>query len=240
MIREGLMSIIALRQPTEQVSPTMAEEYGMDAISHTDVGVSVTRQVSVKTILAVSALTLFTAFITWRARVLEIALEQPMNVHVRAPEFQAMRADGTNVSLSDFRGKNVVLTFWASWCGPCQGEIGALKGFYEAHHTASSDFEILAISTDEDVAQAQRFARENKLSFPVLLDPHETVARAYEEKGIPTLFVIDKNRNIRYAHVGYDRIDPSRSESVERVLARELGIQLDEPANGGRGGAGSD
>ena len=205
----------------------------MDAISHKDVGVSATRKVSVKTILVLSVLTIFTALVTWRARVLEIVLEQPMNVHVPAPEFRAMRADGTSVSLSDFRGKKVVLTFWASWCGPCQGELGALEEFYEAHHTASSDFEILAISTDEDVAQATRFAREKKLSFPVLLDPHETVARAYEEKGIPTLFVIDKDGKITYAHVGYDRIDPSRSESMERVLARELGMDLAQPANGG-------
>lgn len=218
----------------------MAGELEMDAISHKDVGVSVTRRVSIKAILAVSALTIFTVFMTWRARVLEIALEQPMNVHVRAPEFRAMRADGTSVALSDFRGKKVVLTFWASWCGPCQEELSELREFYEAHHTASSDFEILAISTDEDVAQATRFARAKKLSFPVLLDPHETVARAYEEKGIPTLFVIDKDGNIRYAHVGYDRIGPSRSGSVERVLARELGINLDQPANGGSGGAASD
>ncbi len=212
----------------------------MDAISPKDGGVSVAPKVSVKTILAVSALSIFTAFVTWRARVVEIALEQPLNVRASAPDFRATTTDGKSVSLADFHGKKVVLTFWASWCGPCQEEMGALNTFYSAHHTALSDFEILAVSVDGDVAQATRFANEKKLSFPVLLDPHETVARAYEENGIPTLFIIDKYGKITFAHVGYDRIDPSRSESLERVLAHELGIDLDQPANGGSGGAASD
>ncbi|MGP0020908.1 MAG: peroxiredoxin family protein [Candidatus Sulfotelmatobacter sp.] len=204
----------------------------MYAISPKDGGVSVAPRVSLTTILAVSALSIFTAFITWRARVVEIALEQPLNVRVSAPDFRAITADGKSVSLADFRGKKVVLAFWASWCGPCQEEMGALNTFYRAHHTASSDFEILAISIDEDTAQAAHFATEKKLTFPVLLDPHETVARAYEENGVPTLFVIDQYGNIRYAHVGFDR-----SDSFERVLAGELGINFDQPLNGGSSGA---
>jgi peroxiredoxin len=191
--------------------------------------------VSVKTVLAVSALAAFTVFITWRARVLEIALERPMNVHVPAPDFRATTADGTNLSLGDFHGKKIVLSFWASWCGPCQEEMGVLNRFYSAHHTAASDFEVLAISIDEDVAQATHFATQMKLPFPVLLDPHETVARAYEEKGIPTLFLIDKDGTISYAHVGCDR-----TYRLEQILARELGIDLDKPQKGGSGGGASD
>ena len=205
-------------------------QYVMDVADFKDGRASRKPRVSVTAILSVSALAVFTVFITWRARVLEVALEQPMNVYVTAPDFQAMTAEGNRVSLSDFRGKKVVLSFWASWCGPCQEEMSVLNRFYEAHHTASSDFEVLAISIDEDASQAVRFANEQKLTLLVLLDPHEIVARAYEEKGIPTLFVIDKDGCIVYAHVGYDRTD-----HLQRMLAHQLGIDLERPIKRGAG-----
>jgi len=201
----------------------------MNAENFKDGEASLKPRVSVIGALAVSALVVFTIFITWRARVLEVALEQPLNVHLLAPDFRATKMGGIPVSLSDFRGKKVVLTFWASWCGPCQEEMGALNSFYQAHHTASSRFEILGVSIDEDVAQAARFAGEKDLTFPILLDPQETIARAYEEKGIPTLFVINEKGSIDYAHVGFDR-----SDRLEQILARDLSINLDRPMGSAR------
>jgi len=73
------------------------------------------------------------------------------------------------------------------------------------------------------------------LTFPVLLDPHETVARGYEVKGLPTLFFIDKDGTISYAQVGCDR-----TYHLEQILARDLGIDLDKPQKGGSGGGSSD
>lgn len=77
----------------------------MDAISLKDDGVIMAPRVSVKTVLAVSALSILTVFATWRARVLEIALEQPLNVRAPAPDFRAQTIDGKSVSLGDFRGR---------------------------------------------------------------------------------------------------------------------------------------
>ena len=195
----------------------------MDSKALQDTQVSLGTRLSVRTILVIAVLIAFTLFITRRARELETLLEQPTNVNIPAPDFWAATPDGRTVSLADFRGqKKVVVVFWASWCAPCRFEMNSLNWFYQHNHAASSDFEILAISVDLDTAAATKFATALKLSFPVLLDPSERVARAYEERGVPTMFIIDKSGEITYAHVGDDS---------SMNLAHELGIE-EKPTEG--------
>jgi peroxiredoxin len=176
-------------------------------------------------------------FITWRARILETTLksddEQPALVNRPAPDFSATTLDGRTVSLADFRGqKKLVVSFWASWCGPCRLEMPALAKFYRTNHTASSDFELLAVSIDEDPRDAADFATAQKLIFPVLLDPRKKIADAFEVEGIPTMFIIDKDGKITYGHLGYDL-------AIEYRLMRELGIKDKTIAKGGIDGGAS-
>lgn len=199
----------------------------MDAIVPQESGLSVRPRPSAKTILVIAVLAVCTILITWRARVLETTLEdegeEPALVHKPAPDFSAPTIDGRIVSLADFRGqKNVVVAFWASWCAPCRLEMPALTEFYQKNHSASSDFEILAVSIDEDPRDATDFATAQKLNFPVLLDLKRKLADAYEVDGIPTMFIVDKTGRITYGHVGYDM-------TMEYRMARELGIQAGKP-----------
>lgn len=194
-------------------------------------------RLSGRTILGIAVLAAFTILITWRARVLETTLEreseQPALVDKLAPDFSASTLDGRKVSLADFRGqKKVVVSFWASWCGPCRMEMPALTKFYRSNHTASSDFEILAVSIDEDPKAVNDFATAQKLNFPVLLDPQQKMASAYDVDGIPTMFVIDKDGKITYGHVGFDM-------SMEYWLARELGIKEKKSTEGATDGGAS-
>jgi len=183
-------------------------------------------------ILAISILAAFTIFITRRARQLEVSLGQPQ-VHVRAPDFWAATPDGRTVSLADFHGKKKLLvTFWASWCGPCHLELAALNQFYKHYHSVSSDFEILAISVDLDPASATRYATEESLSFPVLLDPTERVERDYETSGLPTMFLIDRNGEIVYSQAGFNNLNIVGPKSIESLMARELNIDLKEVGKG--------
>lgn len=176
-------------------------------------------------IAGVLVLGAFTIFIIWRAHLLELTLqgesEQPQLVDKPAPNFSATTPDGRTVSLADFHGqKNIVVAFWASWCGPCRLEMPDLARFYKRHHTDSSDFEVLAVSIDHEPKDAEEFAAGQKLRFPVLLDSNERMADDYGVYSIPTMFVINKNGKITYGHSGY-------SDAMEYRLASELGLKED-------------
>jgi peroxiredoxin len=171
----------------------------------------------------------FTIFITWRAKLLEsnlVSLSQtPSLVNKAAPDFSLETLSGARVSLADYRGKRVVVSFWASWCGPCRLEMPELRSFYKQYHQDSGKFEFLAISLDKDRADAAAFANEEKFPFPVLLDPHSTTADAYGVDGIPTMFVIDENGKVVFGQIGYNA-------GLNYVLAQELDIKIN-PASAG-------
>lgn len=206
----------------------------METAAFTSERVVARRGLSVKAILGIAVLAAFTILITWRAKVLEDILqgesEQPALVNQPAPEFSLATLDGRTVSLKDFRGqKKVVVSFWASWCGPCRLEMPALTDFYKRNHDDSSDFEILAVSIDEDPKAASAFATAQKLNFPVLLDANQKIAEAYQVDGIPTMFIIDKDGRIIHGHIGYDM-------SMPYWLLRELGIKEKKSAKGATDG----
>lgn len=188
-------------------------------------------RLSAPAILGIVVLAVLTVLLTWRASVLEATLEreseQPELVDKQAPDFSASTLDGRTVSLADFRGqKKVVVTFWASWCGPCRLEMPTLIQFYKTNHTDASDFEILAVSIDDAPKEAADFASAMKLNFPVLFDSGKRIANAYGVEGIPTMFVIDKAGKVIYGRAGYDA-------AMQYQLSRELDIK-DKTAGGSR------
>jgi peroxiredoxin len=171
---------------------------------------------------AIAILAAFTIFITWRAKKLELSFhdrgETPSLTGKMAPDFTLPALDGQTVSLADYRGKKkLVVSFWASWCGPCRLETPALKEFYDRQRKASDNFEFLAISIDDDRAAAEAYAAEARMPFPVLLDLKGTASDAFGVNSIPTLFVIDESGKVTYGHIGYDA-------SLQIQLALQLGL----------------
>ena len=108
-----------------------------------------------------------------------------------APDFQLPGLDGQMVSLGDFRGKAVLLNFWATWCGPCRAEMPFLQQVHEER--SGEGVVILAVNIGESQSEVEEFMENFGLSFLMLLDADEEVARQYNIRAIPTTFFIDKD-----------------------------------------------
>jgi peroxiredoxin len=105
------------------------------------------------------------------------------------PEFALKDLTGKTWTFSDLRGRVVVVNFWATWCPPCRKEMPDLETLYERF--GSQGLVILGIS-DEEAAKVERFIRERKVTFPVLLDPGRKVNEMFVVEGIPKTLVYDR------------------------------------------------
>ena len=119
-----------------------------------------------------------------------------------APDFQLQNLDGQTVSLSDFRGKPVLINFWATWCPPCRSEMPYIQEIYEDKEWSDKGLVILAVDIGESSSKVEEFMQSLNLSFTVLLDTKEDVAQRYNITSIPTTFFIDKDGIIQDKVIG--------------------------------------
>lgn len=115
-----------------------------------------------------------------------------------APAFTLKNLAGEEVSLKDYRGKKVMLNFWATWCPPCKEEMPAMEQFYKE---SSKEVEILAVNLDPQ-NNVNSFVKDNKLTFPILLDQNGTTQQIYSIISIPTTLIIDEQGLILKKHIG--------------------------------------
>jgi peroxiredoxin len=120
----------------------------------------------------------------------------------RAPEFTLPSLKGSNVALSQLRGKVVLVDFWAQWCEPCKKELPQLDRLSKEY--ASKGVVVLAVNIDKQRDNAERMVKQLGLTLDVLLDPAGSVAGTYDLPKMPTSFAIDKKGIIRYVNEGFD------------------------------------
>ena len=112
-----------------------------------------------------------------------------------APDFTFPGLDGKMVSLSDYKGKVVLLNIWATWCPPCVEEMPSMERLYQKFK--GQNFEILAVSIDEPGLKAVApFMKKSNLTFPALIDSEGAIKAVYGITGIPESFIIDKQGNL--------------------------------------------
>jgi cytochrome c biogenesis protein CcmG/thiol:disulfide interchange protein DsbE len=125
-----------------------------------------------------------------------------------AQDFSALTVDGTEVSLSDFRGHPVWLTFGASWCAACKAEAFDIQAAYAAHEKEGAV--VLGVFISEDDATVRDYAGRVGLTYPAIADPNTDIASAYRVLGVPAHFFIDADGVIRSISTG--TLSPAQME----------------------------
>jgi thiol-disulfide isomerase/thioredoxin len=127
-------------------------------------------------------------------------------------KFSFKDIDGKKVSLSQFKGKVIILDFWATWCVPCKEEI---PGFIELQKKyGDRGLQIVGVSVDDTMSQAKTYAAGMKMNYPVLLaEGKEDILKAYDPiKGIPVSIIIDRDGRIATRHEGIAKMDVFEKE----------------------------
>jgi thiol-disulfide isomerase/thioredoxin len=116
------------------------------------------------------------------------------------PAFVLKDLDGVEHRLADFRGKVVLVNFWATWCGPCRDEMPSIQELRS--QLKGKPFAVLAINLDEPESRVRKFLAQWKVDLPVLLDPDRKVAREWNARILPATYIIGPDGRIRYSVVG--------------------------------------
>src|SRR5262249_32835603 len=125
--------------------------------------------------------------------------------------------DGRLHELSAYRGKTVVLNFWATWCVPCREEMPSLQ--HLARRLADRGLVVLTVDVGEKPERIRRFLDQAQITLPVLLDPDSGTARSWRAVGYPASYVIGPDGGVRYYYVGaLDWTSDRVLRSVEKVL----------------------
>ncbi|MDE2305900.1 MAG: TlpA family protein disulfide reductase [Gammaproteobacteria bacterium] len=136
-----------------------------------------------------------------------------------APDFVLKDLAGDNVRLSEYRGRVVLLAFYARWAGDSRLEMPALGRIDTTYRRAGVS--VLGVSVDADTGRAAEFARAMHVDYPLLLDGGARIGRAYDLRKIPLTILIDRSGIVRYVKAGYRRGDDHAFVAEIRTLLSE-------------------
>jgi thiol-disulfide isomerase/thioredoxin len=134
------------------------------------------------------------------------------------PEYAAVNLDGSRFELASRKDKVVLLNLWATWCGPCRYEIPELERIHGNY--AKKGFEVVGVSVDESGADTVRqFVSENKMTYPVVLDPQGNLANLLQTSVLPTSVLIGRDGRIVWKKYGAIlENDPELMSAIEKAL----------------------
>jgi len=135
-----------------------------------------------------------------------------------APDFTLETLQGDTVTLSDLRGKAVLVNLWATWCPPCRAEMPAIQKLYLEYQ--DRDFVVLAVNaTNQDtLSKIPGFTGEYGLTFPILLDTNGVVSRLYQLRSLPSSYFIGRDGVIQEVVIGGPMAETLLRTRIEKIL----------------------
>ena len=165
------------------------------------------------------------------SRPVRAASVKPDNERKEAPDFALKDADGKMVKLSDYRGKVVLLDFWATWCGPCKIEIPWFMDMQRTHK--DKGFEVLGVAMDDEGWEAVKpFAAKMGMNYRLVVGNDQTASAYGGVDALPTTFLIDRAGKIAAVHVGLTSRKDIEDGVQQLLQAAPAGITKDVAAAG--------
>lgn len=134
----------------------------------------------------------------------------------KATDFTLEQMGGGKITLSQQKGKVVLVDFWATWCGPCRAAIPYLINIYNTYK--DQGLQVLGVSLDQERSALDKFVKDQPIPYPILYGDKD-VARAYDVQGIPTMVIFDKKGKIAYREVGFS---PENIDSLKAKISQLL------------------
>ena len=136
----------------------------------------------------------------------------------QAKDFTLPTLDGGGeVSLQDYRGDVVYLSFWASWCIPCRQEMPHLMQLWKQHR--EDGFQVIGINVDEDAEAARQFAEEYGIEFPLVRDENREVSKLYRVAGYPSHYLVGRGGRVHFSALGFTEDDAlAVTQEVQTLL----------------------
>lgn len=135
-----------------------------------------------------------------------------------APDFNLEDQNGNFVKLSDYKGKVVIVNFWATWCPPCRKEMPSMQRAWEI--LSKDDIAMLAVNVGEDSDAIFAFTAEYPVDFPLIMDKTSSVTRQWRVRGLPATYIVDPQGKIVYQAIG------SREWDAERLIQQIRALKI--------------